>query len=170
MLFKISNPELVIKHIKKLQPLNYNQFRWWRQFDSKTKLLPKGASLQNRIKNKEFEFSHYYWQAQYCEMRINEKVKSYDGDIQRLIENDGVELARRKRLWEDFEKNESENLQELQKLFLREFIITPEEYDEHIINFDGTLGEFYMYCLKTFDLSGKKADKRGRPPKQKSIY
>ena len=170
MLFKISNPELVIKHIKKLQPLNYNQFRWWRQFDSKTKLLPKGSSLQNRIKNKEFEFSHYYWQAQYCEMRINEKVKSYNGDIQRLIENDGVELARRKRLWEDFEKNESENLQELQKLFLREFIITPEEYDEHIINFNGTLEEFYMYCLKTFDLSGKKADKRGRPPKQKSIY
>ena len=170
MLFKISNPELVIKHIKKLQPLNYNQFRWWRQFDSKTKLLPKGASLQNRIKNKEFEFSHYYWQAQYCEMRTNEKVKSYNGDIQRLIENDGVELARRKRLWEDFEKNESENLQELQKLFLREFILTPEEYDEHIINFDGTLEEFYMYCLKTFDLSGKKADKRGRPPKQKSIY
>jgi hypothetical protein len=147
MLFKISNPELVIKHIKKLQPLNYNQFRWWRQFDSKTKPLPKGASLQNRIKNKEFEFSHYYWQAQYCEMRINEKVKSYNGDIQRLIENDGVELARRKRLWEDFEKNESENLQELQKLFLREFIITPEEYDEHIINFNGTLEEFYMYCL-----------------------
>jgi hypothetical protein len=170
MLFKISNPELVIKHIKKLQPLNYNQFRWWRQFDSKTKLLPKGASLQNRIKNKEFEFSHYYWQAQYCEMRINEKVKSYNGDIQRLIENDGVELARRKRLWEDFEKNESENLQELQKLFLREFILTPEEYDEHIINFNGTLEEFYMYCLKTFDLSGKKADRRGRPPKQKSIY
>jgi hypothetical protein len=170
MLFKISHPELVIKHIKKLQPLNYNQFRWWRQFDSKTKPLPKGSSLQNRIKNKEFEFSHYYWQAQYCEMRINEKVKSYNGDIQRLIENDGVELAQRKRLWEDFEKNEPENLQELQKLFLREFTMTPEEYDEHIINFDGTLEEFYMYCLKTFDLSGKKADRRGRPPKQKSIY
>jgi hypothetical protein len=104
MLFKVSNPDLVIKHIKKLQPLNYNQFRWWRQFDSKNKPLPKGASLLDRIKNKEFEFSHYYWQALYCEIRINEKVQSYKGDIQRLIENDSIELARRKRLWEDFEK------------------------------------------------------------------
>jgi hypothetical protein len=148
MLFKVSNPDLVIKHIKKLQPLNYNQFRWWRQFDSKNKPLPKGASLLDRIKNKEFEFSHYYWQALYCEIRINEKVQSYKGDIQRLIENDSIELARRKRLWEDFEKNELENLQELQKLFLREFIMTSEEYDQHIENFDGTIEEFYIYCLK----------------------
>ena len=170
MLFKVSNPDLVIKHIKKLQPLNYNQFRWWRQFDSKNKPLPKGASLLDRIKNKEFEFSHYYWQALYCEMRINEKVQSYKGDIQRLIENDSIELTRRKRLWEDFEKNELENLQELQKLFLREFIITPEEYDQHIENFDGTIEEFYIYCLKTFDLSGKKADRRGRPAKKALLY
>ncbi len=39
MLYKIDNPDLVLKEIKKLQPLNYNQFRWWRRFDSKVKFI-----------------------------------------------------------------------------------------------------------------------------------
>ena len=65
MLFKVANPDLVRKQIKKLQPLNYNQFKWWRRFDSKMKPLPKGATFLQRIQNGEFEFSHYYWQAQF---------------------------------------------------------------------------------------------------------
>jgi hypothetical protein len=169
MLFKINHPQIVLKEIKKLQPLNYNQFRWWRRFDSKTKPLPKGSTLLQRIKNGEFEFSHYYWQAQFCELEINEKYQKCNGDMQSLLMDHGVDFSRRKRLWEDFEKHESENLQTLKKQFLHEFIMIKEEYDSHIIEFDGTLEEFYMYCLKTFDLSGKKPDKRGRPPKKSFV-
>ena len=169
MLFKVNNPELVIKEIKKLQPLNYNQFRWWRRFDSKTKPLPKGATFLQRIQNGEFEFSHYYWQAQLCELEINEKHKEYNGDVQKLIEKHSVDLARRKRLWEDFNKTEVELLAELKKGFLREFVMTSQEYEDHITNFDGTTEEFYMYCLKTFDRSGKPVERRGRPPKKKII-
>jgi hypothetical protein len=169
MLFKVNNPELVIKEIKKLQPLNYNQFRWWRRFDSKAKPLPKGATFLQRIQNGEFEFSHYYWQAQLCELEINEKHKEYNGDVQKLIEKHSVDLARRKRLWEDFNKTEVELLAELKKGFLREFVMTSQEYEDHITNFDGTTEEFYMYCLKTFDRSGKPVERRGRPPKKKVI-
>jgi hypothetical protein len=169
MLFKVNNPELVIKEIKKLQPLNYNQFRWWRRFDSKTKPLPKGATFLQRIQNGEFEFSHYYWQAQLCELEINEKHKEYNGDVQKLIEKHSVDLARRKRLWEDFNKTEVELLAELKKGFLREFVMTSQEYEDHITNFNGTTEEFYMYCLKTFDRSGKPVERRGRPPKKKVI-
>ena len=46
-------------------------------------------------------------------------------------------------------------------------VLHNEEYEEHITNFDGTTEEFYMYCLKTFDRSGKSIEKRGRPPKQR---
>jgi hypothetical protein len=56
-------------------------------------------------------------------------------------------------------------LASLQKGFLREFVITKEEYEDHITNFDGTTEEFYMYCLKTFDRSGKQSERRGRPKK-----
>ena len=60
-------------------------------------------------------------------------------------------------------------LKELKKNFTREFVMTSEEYDEHVINFDGTTEEFYMYCLKTFERSGKKIERRGRPPKNPSV-
>ena len=68
---------------------------------------------------------------------------------------------------EDFEKDEAAKLDTLQKGFLREFVMTKDEYEEHIINFNGTTEEFYMYCLKTFDRSGRSIERRGRPPKQR---
>ena len=169
MLFKVNDPELVKREISKLKSLNYNQFRWWRRFDTKIKPLPNGSSLLDRIKNGEYEFSHYYWQAQYCELEINEKLKEYRGDIQKLLENNAVDLARRKRLWEDFNKAKPDNLAALKKEFLREFVMSSQQYEEHITNFDGTLEEFYMYCLKTFDRSGRKPGKRGRPPKSSFV-
>jgi len=50
MLYNTSDPKIVLKEIKKLQPLNYNQFKWWRRFDTKNKPLPKGATfLQKKI-------------------------------------------------------------------------------------------------------------------------
>jgi hypothetical protein len=169
MLYKTSDPKLIQREIKKLQPLNYNQFMWWRRFTSKNKPLPKGATFFQRIQNGEFEFSHYFWQAQLCELELNEKHKEYKGDMERLLHNNGVDLARRKRLWEDFNKTEVTLLAELKKGFLREFVMTSQEYEDHITNFEGTTEEFYMYCLKTFDRSGKPVERRGRPPKNKTI-
>ena len=169
MLFEVSNPELVIEEIQKLQPLNYNQFMWWRRFTSKTKPLPKGATFFQRIQNKEFEFCHYYWQAKFCELEINQKYQECRGDVQMLLEKHGVDLSRRKRLWEDFNKIEVELLAGLKKGFLREFEMTSQEYEDHITNFDGTTEEFYVYCLKTFDRSGKPVERRGRPTKNKTL-
>jgi len=68
MLYKTSDPKTVHKEIKKLQPLNYNQFKWWRRFDTKTKPLPRGSKFIDRIKNGEYEFSHYYWQWKLSEL------------------------------------------------------------------------------------------------------
>jgi hypothetical protein len=98
-------------------------------------------------------------------MEINDKYIECRGDIRKLLEKYGVDLARRKRLWEDFNKIEVELLQNLKKGFLREFVVTSQEYEDHILNFDGTTEEFYMYCLKTFDRSGKSQERRGRPKK-----
>jgi hypothetical protein len=56
-------------------------------------------------------------------------------------------------------------LANLKKGFLREFVMTSQEYEDHITDFDGTTEEFYMYCLKTFDRSGKPIERRGRPKK-----
>jgi len=165
MLYKTSDPKTVHREIKKLKPLNYNQFKWWRRFDTKTQPLPRGFKFLDRIKNGEYEFSHYYWQWKLSELEINDLHVKYNGDIQKILEKNGVDLARRKRLIEDFEKDENARLKALQDGFLREFVMTKEEYFEHITNFDGTTEEFYLYCLKTFDRSGKQPEKRGRPKK-----
>lgn len=166
MLYKTNDPKTIIREIKKLKPLKYNKFMWWRRFSTKNQPLPKGAKFFDKIKNGDFEFSHYFWQAQLCEIEINQKCIEYKGDIQMLLENNGVDLNRRKRLWEDFEKNESDMLQTLKKGFLREFTMSADEYEQHVIEFNGTTEEFYMYCLKTFDRSGKQAERRGRPSKK----
>ena len=165
MLYNTSDPKIVYREIKKLQPLNYNQFKWWRRFDTKVKPLPKGAKFFDRIKNGEYEFSHYFWQWKLTELELNEKHIEYRGDIQKLLEKNGVDLARRKRLIEDFEKDEAARLKALLDGFLREFDMTKEDYYLHLENFNGTTEEFYMYCLKTFDRTGKQPDKRGRPKK-----
>ena len=165
MLYKTSNPDVVHREISKLKPLNYNQFRWWRRFDSKTQPLPRGAKFLDRIKNGEFEFSHYYWQWKLTELELNDLYKKYKGDIRPILMENPVDLARRKRLIEDFEKDENARLESLQKGFLNEFVMTKEEYLEHVLNFNGTTEEFYGYCLKTFTHTGKKPERRGRPKK-----
>lgn len=167
MLYEISNPKHVVKEINKLQPLNYNRFFWWRRFAQKGKKLPKNSSFLDRIKNDEFEFSHYYWQALYSEMEINEKYAKYGGDIQKLLENDSVAFQRRKKLWEDFEKSEKEMMTELRKNFMVQFVITFEEYEDVISTFDGTTEELYYHIRKNFEHTGRTHKKRGRPPKKR---
>jgi hypothetical protein len=165
MLYNTSDPKLVHREIKKLQPLNYNKFMWWRRFNTKTQPLPRGAKFLDRIKNGEYEFSHYYWQWKLTELEINALCVEYKGDIQKLLENNAVDLARRKRLIDDFEKDENARLKALKDGFMREFVMTREEFEEHTIEFGGTTEEFYFYCLKTFDRSGKQMERRGRPKK-----
>jgi hypothetical protein len=113
MLFDTSDPKLVHREIKKLQPLTYNRFRWWRRFDTKTQPLPRGAKFIDRIKNGEYEFSHYYWQLKLTELELNDFYTEYEGNIQKLLENNAVDLARRKRLIEDFEKDEADRFKSL---------------------------------------------------------
>lgn len=163
MLYSDINEKVVLREIKKLQPLNYNKFMWWRRFGSKTKPLPSKASFLDRVKNKEYEFSHYYWQLKYCEMEINALYEKYDNDMRMLLMTNAVDLARRKKLIEDFERDEPQRLEDIRKNFMKEFVMTQNDYYSHIEDFNGTIEDFYYYCLKTFDK--KKPDRRGRPRK-----
>jgi hypothetical protein len=166
MLYNTHSADVINKHISKLKPIPYNQFRWWRKFDTKTKPFPHKATLLERIRNEEFEFSQYFWQAQHCEQTLNIKFLEYKGDLQKLLENHGVEFTRRKRLWEDFERDEQEKLKSLQTYFLKEFEITKEEYTQEIEQFGDTLENLYIYIRKSYETKTKSINKRGRKPKQ----
>ena len=104
-IFNVTNEDLVLQEISKLRPLNYNRFMWWRRFDQKKRPLDKKSPLLDKIKNGDLEFSHYYWQALYTEIEMNEKRNECIDD-QHWIEQTRVDKQRRRRLYDDFEKDE----------------------------------------------------------------
>ena len=74
-------------------------------------------------------------------------------EMQKLLEKHAVDLARRKRLWEDFEGDEKDKLISLRKQFSKEFRMTEEDYENEIIEFGGSLEELYHHCTVIY---GKK--------------
>jgi hypothetical protein len=167
-MFTTHSKEKIDEEIAKLQPLNYNQFRWWRRWDSKYPALHKYSPLISKIKNGDYEFSHYFWQAQYCEFELNEKLKtSYD--TVHWMELTQLDRARRKRLWEDFEKDEAEKLKNIERDFTTTFKMSKEEYYSELDKFGGTLEEFYFHCESKFGtyVQPVSMPKRGRPAKNK---
>ena len=160
------NEKLVLSEIEKLKPLKYNQFYWWRRFAPKNTPLPKNAPLWDMIVNGDLDFSHYYWQALYSEIEINEKYKR-SKDHHMYLETTSIDRERRAKLWADFEKDEKAKLVLIKKLFLRNFFITSEEYEKEITEFGDDLREFYLYCKLTYGKRQVIPSRRGRPPKNK---
>ena len=157
--------ETVLDKISQLQPLNYNQFRWWRRFNSPNTLLHKYSSLLDKIKNGDYEFSHYYWQAKYAEIEMDDIHHETYPDRVSYNEKSAIHGARRKRLWEDFEKDESEKLLQINKDFYHKFKMSRTQVREEMNEFGGTLEDYYHYCDKQFGTRQKKLQTRGRPRK-----
>jgi hypothetical protein len=163
-IFNVKNEELILKEISKLRPLNYNRFMWWRRFEQHKKSLDNKSPLLDKIKNGDLEFSHYYWQALYTEMEMNEKYIECI-DEQHFTEQSRVDKERRRRLWGDFEKDEAEKLSTIRKQFPKEFRMTKEDYDDEILEFGGTLLQLYHHCEIKYGKKLKIQSKRGRPKK-----
>lgn len=158
------NPKLILSEISNLKPLNYNQFRWWRRFDQKSPKLPNKTPLIDKINNGDLEFSHFYWQALYCELELNQKSEdSIDGQC--WLETTRLDRARRKKLWGDFEKDENNKLEYIKKEFIKEFFINDLEYDNIIISFDGGLKDLYTHCNSKYGKKIRSKSRRGRPSK-----
>ena len=163
--FTVDNEELILREIAKLQPLNYNQFRWWRKFDQPKKSLPDKVPLLDKIQNGDLEFSHYWWQAKFSELELNKAYIDCDFEMQKLLEKHAVDLARRKRLWEDFEKDETNKLDYIRKEFSKEFRMTEEDYETEIMEFGGSLEELYHHCTIVYGKKLRSLKQRGRPAK-----
>tara|TARA_R110001592_G_scaffold53499_6_gene164018 strand:+ start:204 stop:707 length:504 start_codon:yes stop_codon:yes gene_type:complete len=161
------NEKLVLKEIKKLQPLNYNRFMWWRRYTSKTQPLHKNSDLLSKIQNGDYEFSQYYWQAKYTELEINEIYDEYYPDFQKFNEKNAVNGARRKRLWDDFEKEENGRLNQIIKDFYINFKMEKIQVKEEMGEFGNSIEKFYIYCEKKFGKRNKPLSTRGRPKKIK---
>jgi hypothetical protein len=159
--------EVVIKHIKRLQPLNYNKFMWWRTHTDKVVPLGKRAPLKERILNGDFNPSSYLWQAQFALYTALDKIDLTKHDHQLQMEILAVDFARYKRLMEDFEKEEPARLEALYDAFTTAFQITREELEERLIQWPGDIMSFYESCcmfMRTTPAENRK-NFRNRPTK-----
>jgi len=160
--------EVIEKQLGKLQKLNYNQFFWWRRWNRKTKPLHKYSPLIDKIKNGDYDESPYLFQIYYCDWEIAEKRKQFT-DMREWANETTIDRNRRRRLREDHEKYEKENLAQLRKDFLNTFRMTREDYENDVVEVGGTLEEFYNYCEMRYGKFNQTINKprRGRPPKIK---
>ena len=173
MVYKITfTREQLKEKFSHLQKLNYNQFRWWRMYDVKKKPLDARSPLRDRIANGDYDFSHYWYQAAWVEHDINDLAIECKDDAGLFSEKVQVLSARRKRLYEDYEKDEKWKLDDLVKEFSRNFHITKDEAGLEMEEFGGTLLELYDYISthSKYKLKANKAPrvtfkKRGRPKK-----
>ena len=134
----VYNPPLTRRQLQnrfsKLQKLNYNQFRWWRMYESKIKPLKGRASFRDRILNGDYDVSCYLDQAHWCEHEINDLYKRYDHDPVQLNEHSKIWKARRTRLIEDHDREEHEKLTAIRDGFFQNFQITKDEIQKEMLN------------------------------------
>ena len=164
--------EVVMEHINKLQPLNYNKFMWWRTHTDKVVPLGKRAPLKERILNGDFNPSSFFWQAQLALYMAKDKLDLTKHDVRYQIEICAVDFARHKRLMEDFEKEETNRMEALYEAFTSAFQITKEELEEEFLRWPGDILSFYYKAENFFRTTPAENRKnmrgRGRPPKVKT--
>tara|TARA_R100001509_G_scaffold94819_1_gene54921 strand:+ start:3974 stop:4474 length:501 start_codon:yes stop_codon:yes gene_type:complete len=146
------------------QKLNYNQFRWWRWYESKNKPLPYKSDFRDKILNGDYDTSPYLLQSQLCEHMLNELLEECDSDYQKYLEKGKLLIARRKRLLEDYEKDEFNKLEEIYSQFQKNFDITRKQIEEEALKCCGELIDLY-YIIKDNYIQKQYINKRGRPRK-----
>lgn len=129
---------------------SYDRFMWWRSYSPKRKPLHPRSSLLDRILNGDFDLASYKYEVEAVEHKLNQKFIDLIEDQGRYVEEASLDRARRKRLLEDFEKDELSKLAELKKQFLIVFKITEEEYEQEILNTDLELVDFYYFIEEKY--------------------
>jgi hypothetical protein len=128
----------------------YNRFHWWRSYVNKNNPLPNRSPLRDKILNGDFDFGPYKFEAEVVEHRINEKYVKYFNDQGRYVEEISLDRARRKRLLEDFEADESKKLDELAKGFSDLIGLTKEKVLDELEQYEDTLIEFYYHITEKY--------------------
>ena len=157
----------VEKELSQYQKINYNQFRWWRMYQPKNKPLDSRKSLRDRIFNGDFDYSCYKAQQYLVEYQLNDILKECDNDYGKYLEKTSVIRARRKRLMEDFEKDETERLRSLTVEFTKYFKCDREQVEKEMLECSGSLIDLYYIIEEKYKIVHIPVPlrRRGRPKK-----
>ncbi len=157
----------VDEQLSQYQKINYNQFRWWRSYQPKNKPLDVRKPLRERILNGDFDYSCYRAQQYLVEYQLNDILEECGIDYQMYLEKTSVIRARRKRLIEDFEKDEAERLRSLTIEFTKYFKCNKEQVEEEMLECSGSLIDLYYIIEDKYKIGQMTlvSRKRGRPKK-----
>jgi hypothetical protein len=153
------------KKLKTYQPLKYNRFRWWRWYEENNKPLPYKANFKNKILNGDYNHSCYMFQAYMCEYMLNELEEECKGDLAKYCEKSAILKLRRKKLWEDYEKDEFNRLEALYQQFVKHFKIKKPQVIEECLKCSGELIDLYYLIEDKYPKYNIITSKRGRPKK-----
>ena len=131
------------ERIEQYTPISYNQWYWWRRFKSRD-TLHKYQPLVAKIKNGDFEVSDYHWWSLW-ENELEKEAISKLADPNKQHELSCLFGERKRRLAEDYIKDEAKILEAMYKDFWVELRMKQEEVEEEMLQFEGTLSEFYYY-------------------------
>ena len=140
----------------------YDRFMWWRSYTPKNKPLGIKASLIDRIINGDFAAGPFLLEVELVHHTINEKFKALignDGEVDygKYSVETSIDRARKKRLLEDHDKDEFRKLDDLRRLFKKEFKMTEEEYQNELTKGSDTLVDFYYKLEKKY---GKRINRK----------
>jgi hypothetical protein len=131
------------ERIATFQKKNYDRWYWWRRFQPR-QTLTKLHRLEQRVPNGDFEVSDYHWQTLW-ENELEKQAVSEESSIDKQHEIRCMFGERRRRLSKDYEADETKILDEMYKAFKNELGLNRDQIDDEMLNFDGTLAEFYTY-------------------------
>jgi hypothetical protein len=114
-------------------------------YDNPVQPLPNKSPLIDKILNGDFDYPHYKLQAELVEHELNELAQKCGGNNEKFGEKSAILRAKRKRLLDDFEKEENDKLSRIYKEFEKNFTATKEQIEAEMFRFVGNLGEFYYY-------------------------
>ena len=111
----------------------YNRFYWWRRFQPR-ETLHKYRRLNERIPNGDFEVSDYHWQVLW-ENELEKEAIGNEHSVDKQHEIRCMFGERRRRLNNDYEKDEQKILDEMYKAFRVELRMSKDAVDEEMLNF-----------------------------------
>lgn len=148
--------EQLEKKFSKLRKLKYNQFRWWRMYDNPNPPKPNQSPLIEKIENGDFDYSHYNYQVMWCEHEMNKIYKKIGPqDMGRFVEETSLLRTRRKRLLEDYFKDEDNKLETLVNEFSKTFRLPKDKVKTYMEEFGGTIKELYYYLADNYEIKIK---------------
>jgi len=137
-------------------------FYWWRRFKTH-KCLPNKASLLDKIRNGDFEYSEFFKQAKWELHWMKEDQDKFKAEYQgREPEKDGlyrdIENMARKRhnkLMEDGCSDEFEKLKNLTKALSKHFDLHPDTIKDIMSDFNGSTEKLFFHIA---ELQGQNKD------------